>query len=200
MEFFLKKDVFKRIAMRHIFFHLGLFAVFLLLLFSVLGSFEDMYYVILPLFLIYEMIKQTLDFIKLKKEWYTYRILLDEESIHKTQFKKDDIAIMREDIRRIIEIPKSGLSVQTHNTTNCLFIPKTLEDYEACRAELAKWYTIEESPITPPSLTNEAAQFKLASQSKSRVFDSIMKGVGIVLGGFILLVIVLFVFIFFLAK
>lgn len=200
MEFFLKEDVFKRIAIKHILFQLVIIVVLLILLYNLLSSFEEIYFVILPLILIYELIKQIFAFVKLKKEWYTYRILLSNDSIHKTQYKKNDITIMRENITRVIEIPNSGLSVQTRDMNNYIYIPRTLDNYELCRAELAKWCPMEESPISSVSFNDEATQFRLASHNKNNFFKNIMKGMGVILGGFILLIVILFILILFLSK
>jgi uncharacterized membrane protein SpoIIM required for sporulation len=179
MEFFLKKDVFKRIAVKHILFQLGIIIVLSMLLYTVLGSFEGIYYVILPLVIIYELIKQIFVINKMKKEWDTYRLLFSSDSLYKTQYKNVDKTIMRESIRRVIEIPNSGLSVQTIDASNYIFIPKTLENYELCRGELAKWCPIEESPISLASL--------------NEFFKNTIKGLGFFFGGIILLIITLFI-------
>jgi hypothetical protein len=200
MELFLKKDVFKRIAIKHILFQLGIMAAILILLFNMLRSVEGIYYVILPLVLIYEFIKQTFAVNKMKKEWYTYRILLCDDSINKTQYKKVDMTIMRENIRRVIEIPNSGLSVQTHDASIYIFIPMTLENYELCRNELAKWCPIEESPISSASINNETIQFRLASNNTNEFFKKVMKGFGFFFGGIILLIITLFIVMILLSK
>ena len=100
-------------------------------------------------------------------ECYTYRILLDNNSIYKTQYKKVDITIMCENIKRVAEAPNSGLSVQTHDEHNFIYIPKSLENYEIIRIKLAKWCPIEESIISQPSINSESFQFRLASRNNN---------------------------------
>lgn len=200
MEFGLKNEVFRKIAVKHLAFQLCMALILIIILYSILGSHNDIWYLILPAVLVYEVIKQTLDFIKLRREWYSYRIFLSDDGIQKSQHKKADISIRREDITRIVEILGSGISIQTQTAGNYLFIPGTLENYEICRSELAKWCTIEESPITPPSTQNETKQFFMASYSRNGFFKSFIKGALMILGGFILLVVLLFFLILFLSK
>ena len=191
MEFLLKKDVFKKMLKKYIIFQLCIIIGLLLPLYFALKSMEEIYYIIAPLVLIYELIKQIFIIIKMKKEWYTYRILLSNDSIYKTQYKKVDITIMRENIKRVIEIPNSGLSVQTQDENNYIYIPKSLESYEIIRSKLTKWCPIEESTISTPSSNSEAFQFRLASRNKNDFYIKIKKGIGILLGGFLALFITL---------
>ena len=191
MEFLLKKDLFKKMLRKHIIFQLCLITGLLVLLYFALKSVEGIYYLIAPLVFIFELIKQIFVIIKMKKEWYTYRILLSNDSIHKTQYKKVHITIMRESIKRIIEIPNSGLSVQTHDEHNYIYIPRTLESYEIIRNELSKWCPIEESTISLPASNSEAIQFRLASRNKNDSFIKIKKGIGIFLVGFLALFVTL---------
>jgi hypothetical protein len=200
MEFYLKKEVFKKIAVKHLAFQLCIALILIMILYGALGGYNDIWYLILPAVIVYEVVKQTMDFIKLRKEWCSYRILLNAEGIQKTQHKKADISIMKEDITRIVEIPGSGMSIQTQNAGNYLFIPVTLENYELCRNELLKWRTIEETPVTPPSAQNEAKQFFMASYSRNGYIKGFIKGALIFLAGFILLVVFMFFIILYLSK
>ena len=200
MEFYLKKDLFTKMLKKHIIFQLCVIIGILMLLYFVLKSVEEIYYIIAPLVLIYELIMQTFVIIRMKKEWYTYRILLSNDSMYKTQHKKDDITIMRENIKRVTEIPNSGLSVQTQDEHNCIYIPKSLESYEIIRSKLTNWCAIEESAISQPLSNSEAFQFRLASRNKNDFFKKVKKGIGILIGGFLALFITLLVLVILLER
>jgi hypothetical protein len=191
MEFLLKKDSFKKTLKKHILFQLCITAIILILLYSLLSSILEIYYIIAPLVLIYKLISQTFVIIKMKKEWYTYRILLTKDGIYKTQYKKVAITIMSENIKRIIEIPNSGLSIQTHNEHNYLYIPTSLENYEIIRSELVKWCPIEESIISQPLINAEASQFRLASDNKNSFFKKMIKIIAFLFGGLLVLLFIL---------
>ena len=193
MEFLLKRDVFKKMLKKHILFQLCLIIGLLTILYFALKSVEEIYFIIAPLVLIYELTKQTFVIIKMKKEWYTYRLSLSNDGIYKTQYKKIDVTIMGKNIKKIIEVPNSGLSVETHDAHNYIFIPSYLESYEIVRSKLTKWCTIEESIISQPSMNSEDFQFKLASGNKNDFFGKIKKGVVFLLGGFLALSITLLV-------
>ena len=193
MEFLLKRDVFKKMLKKHILFQLCLIIGLLTVLYFALKSIEEIYYIIAPLVLIYELTKQTFVIIKMKKEWYTYQLSLSDDGIYKTQYKKIDVTIMGENIKKIIEVPNSGLSVETHDAHNSIFIPIYLESYEIVRSKLAKWCPIEESIISQPSMNSEDFQFRLASGNKNNFFRKMKKGVGFLLGGFLALFITLFI-------
>jgi hypothetical protein len=115
-------------------------------LFSSIGSLQ----MVVPFLIFFFAIGFAKEFFNVKrreKEWTTFSIHLEVLAIKKTQFKSPDIHILFDEINRLVEIPNSGLSIQTSDPGKFLFIPIQLEGYEKIRHRLMTVKPIEISPI-----------------------------------------------------
>jgi hypothetical protein len=136
--------------------------VFLAYLFSSFGSMK----MVVPFLIIFFAIGFVKEFFNVKrreKEWTTFSIYLEDLAIKKTQFKSPDIHILFDEINRVVEIPNSGLSIQTNDPAKYLFIPIQLEGYEKVRHHLMTVKPIETSPVGVDNLQT----FQSINQKKS---------------------------------
>ncbi len=75
--------------------------------------------------------------------WSSYRLILDENSVKRTQAGLPELVINYDEISRITEAPGAGLDIQTSKISRLIGVPGTLEDYSLFRLELAKRHAIE---------------------------------------------------------
>jgi hypothetical protein len=131
-------------------------------LFSSMGSMK----MVVPFLIFFFAIGFVKEFFKVKrreKEWTSFSIHLEDLAIKKTQFKSPDIHILFDEINRVVEIPNSGLSIQTNDSAKYLFIPIQLEGYEKVRQRLMTVKPIETSPVGVDNLQT----FQSINQKKS---------------------------------
>jgi hypothetical protein len=78
----------------------------------------------------------------------TFRILLGDDVIRRTQAGYPDIEIARKDVLKIRDIPGHGLILQGPERYQSIAIPEMLEGIEECRAALAGWRASETAEPT----------------------------------------------------
>lgn len=67
------------------------------------------------------------------------RVSLDGDRLTLHIDGRPDITIIRNEIKRIIEIPTEGLRVDSINSSQVIFIPVDIEGFQILRTELSTW-------------------------------------------------------------
>jgi len=74
--------------------------------------------------------------LKIQQEaWESYEIQWDKKIIKKSQIRTKDVLIQKDEITKIVE-HKEGVTIKTNNTSNIIYIPKELENFNILINEL----------------------------------------------------------------
>ncbi|CAN7708250.1 hypothetical protein LJR153_005807 [Paenibacillus sp. LjRoot153] len=146
---------------------------------------------------LYYLVKAIRNLGKVRKDWFTFRIVLSEQSLIKKQNKVPDMTLYLNDISRIVQVA-GGLSVETRTPSNHVFIPSYLENYEGLVERLRPYCVIEESPISSVGVPSEYA-LKQHITPKT-IWKKLFVGIGIAAGIFILFILAIIAMIYFLSN
>ncbi|MCR8630867.1 hypothetical protein [Paenibacillus radicis (ex Xue et al. 2023)] len=92
------------------------------------------------------IVKFFYSFYKVRRDWYSFRILLSDDLLVKTQTKTPNAEIQIKEITRIIQLA-GGVSIQSDDPQKFIFVPEALEEYQDLLIRLNKIVPIEVSPI-----------------------------------------------------
>ncbi len=112
------------------------------------NTIRDVFILFGSLFLVNDLLKIIRQIRKMQKEWASYTLKLEDNRLIKTQIGHPDVEINANEINKIMELPNSGLSVQTGSPDKYLFIPSTINNYFGLRQNLLQYQTIEVNPLS----------------------------------------------------
>jgi hypothetical protein len=122
---------------------------------SLLGDLSFIFYILLTGYLILRIFKDYISIRRKWKEWTTYIIKIDNSTITKSQLNQKETTINLEDVSKIIEIPSTGLLIQSSFDNKIIFIPNSLNKFEVIKAKLHQIKPFESSSINvkDPAIT-----------------------------------------------
>jgi hypothetical protein len=83
---------------------------------------------------------------KLKKTWNGFEIIIDDDTITRTQNNVPTITIKKEDVREILESRQGGIALKTDQRIDTIHIPKYVENREELLAILADLKQVKKQP------------------------------------------------------
>jgi hypothetical protein len=158
--------------------------------------------VLLPLFLIfflYNLIKVIVRLLRIRRDWYSFRIIRAEGSITKKQHNTPDLEILDEEISRIVQIT-GGLSIQTNTPEKFIFIPSSLNSFNELVFELNHTKIVEVSPITSVGVPAEHSLLQHVKKGAGSAVRTSLILFGIIFGGLLVMILFLFLVIFLLSS
>jgi hypothetical protein len=103
--------------------------------------------IIVPLFLIILTFSIVRGINKQKRNWSSYRVILDESSIKRVQTGLPEVTIEYGDISKIVESTGVGLVILGSTPSRQISVPATLEDYSQFSLELSSRHSFENIPV-----------------------------------------------------
>jgi hypothetical protein len=133
-----------------------LFAVASIYLKSILGELHFIFISMVIVYFVFKILGDLYNIRRKKKEWISYILKIDNSSIVKCQFNQKEIKINLEDVSNIIDIPSTGLSIESSFENKLIFVPYALEEYEVLKEKLNQVHPIKTShvKVKDPALTS----------------------------------------------
>lgn len=83
-----------------------------------------------------------------KKMWNSYRLEMWPDGLRRTQNRLPEIAISREEVIAVEEMPGRGVTIRTADSERFIFVPTAVNDYKELRSELAAWAPVNVLPLS----------------------------------------------------
>ncbi|WNR43734.1 hypothetical protein [Paenibacillus roseipurpureus] len=157
-------------------------------------------YVFVLLF-VYYLYKAVRNLLKVRRDWYSFRIVLSDQSLVKKQRNVPDTTLSLNDITRIVQVT-GGLSVEASCNGSYVFIPSHIENYDVLVERLRPLCVIETSPVSSVGVPAEFAlkQHQTLNSTLTSIFKKFLWGIGIIAGIFLLFFLAIAALIFFLSH
>jgi hypothetical protein len=149
------------------------------------------------IFFLFGVIKELVKIRKTEKEWTSFSILLGEETIKKVQVKSPIIEVNYDEIVRLVEIPSSGISIQTHDPSKAIYIPFHLEGYDEIKGQLMKYKPIETSAV---GVHDTLTTTLISIQPKRTIVKSLFLSSLAIVAPFLIFLLILFLIVMFVGE
>jgi len=159
-EFRLRKDLLNRLLLKLAMIESAVTIGIVFMVYHLIGSIESTQSILIAIVLG----KVLFSLRKLwnhRKEWLSYSLQLNDETIARKQ-GSSEVVLFRNEVSRMMEIPNSGLFIQTAEKQRHLFIPFSVEKYSRVKALLMEWAPIEINPTAASVNMNESMQLRLS--------------------------------------
>lgn len=196
-EYSLQKENFKTVLRKPLLFSFMSLLLPLILYFILKSSVDDymiqgVFKLFCGLFLVYTLIKESLRIYRIRRDWFSFKISITEDTIHKKQYKTKDTIIPINQIVKIVQIA-DGVSIQSEEANKFLYIPNDIENYEEVLSKLNSLRSIEVSSLMSIRIPSEYTirQQIVPGSALKRLSLVIGAGFGILIFLFLLIVIIL---------